>query len=170
MDHSDRLRLFGIVVLVLVAGFFAFPSDDKPGFGEEGFLRNCKMTPGLDLRGGAEIRLRIVKEELPDDVSLRDAMTRTVEVLERRVNTMGLKEPSIRPFGEEEIVIQVPGGEPHEVQRVKDIVSKSGKLVFMIEATEEVLRNYKYPDRPAKHLWLPFAEKEKAGEAATHML
>ncbi len=171
MEYNDRIKLLGIVVLVLVAAFFAFPWEDKPGFKEGQFLQNFKITPGLDLRGGAELRLRLKKEELSQEISLREAMSRAVEVLERRINTMGLKEPSIRPYGEDEIVVQVPGGEPHEVERVKQILSKSGQLVFMIVAGQELVTAYKYPETaPPGHVWLPVSKDEQGEGGLSHML
>lgn len=171
MEYNDRIKLLGIAVLILVAAFFAVPWDDKPGFKEGQFLQSCKITPGLDLRGGAELRLRLKKEDLVAGVSLREAMSRALEVLERRINTMGLKEPSIRPYGEEEIVVQVPGGEPHEVERVKQILSRSGKLVFMVVASEEVASQYKYPEKaPPGHVWMPVSKEAQGEIGAAHIL
>src|SRR5262249_54352322 len=57
------------------------------------------------------------------------AMTQTLETIDRRINALGLTEPTIQPRGGQnsnEILVQLPGeGDP---QRVKDVIAQGGQL------------------------------------------
>ena len=56
-------------------------------------------------------------------------MTQTIETIQRRVNALGLTEPTVQPRGganANEIIVELPGeGDP---TRVKEVISKGGQL------------------------------------------
>ncbi|MDQ7781180.1 MAG: hypothetical protein RDV41_15915 [Planctomycetota bacterium] len=130
----------------------------------------CLGCAGRQLSKGVELRLRLVKEGLAPAANLDEAVHETAEILRRRLERVGLREFWVGLVGENEIRVQVPNTGSRELERAKEIVTRRGKLAFMVEAADDALVGYKYPEAPLKHRWLPFAEKEKAGEAATHML
>ncbi|MBI3267892.1 MAG: protein translocase subunit SecD [Planctomycetes bacterium] len=146
---DDKAKLIGIVLLTAVAAFFAWPSADKPGFrefpdGKQEFLNGYSFKLGLDLQGGSELRLALKRRENGREVlpagKVAEATRKAVETLERRINVHGLKEPRITTYGEDQILVQLPGIDAAEVQRVKTIITTSGKLQFKLVADEEVQR------------------------------
>jgi len=62
---------------------------------------------GLDLRGGTQITL-----ETRDSLTVkadRGSAERTLEVLRRRVDALGVAEPAIVQSGERRIIVELPG-------------------------------------------------------------
>jgi preprotein translocase subunit SecD len=58
----------------------------------------------------------------------------SIEIIERRINGLGLVEPSIQRQGTDRVLVQVPGlGDP---QRLLDVIGKTAKLTFrMVDIT-----------------------------------
>src|SRR5262249_13402349 len=64
---------------------------------------------------------------------VRQPVDQSVEILGRRVNAMGLVEPSIQRQGNDRILVQVPGlGDP---QQLLEILGKTAKLTFRLVDT-----------------------------------
>jgi preprotein translocase subunit SecD len=68
----------------------------------------------------------------PSDAALtervRQAVDQSIEIIERRVNELGLVEPTIQREGLDRILVQVPGLQ--DPSRLKDILGKTAKLDF----------------------------------------
>jgi preprotein translocase subunit SecD len=58
----------------------------------------------------------------------RRAVEQSIEVVRRRIDALGTREPLIQRQGAERILVQLPGVEDPE--RVKDIINKTAKLTF----------------------------------------
>lgn len=81
---------------------------------------------GLDLRGGTQITLQAIADEGQsiDD----DTMDRTVEVLRRRIDTLGVTEPVLQRSGSERILVELPGvTDPDEAVAV---IGRTARLTF----------------------------------------
>ncbi len=76
------------------------------------------------------------------DVEQR-AIDQVKQVIENRVQELGLVEPSIQKAGDDRILIQVPGASEKDRQRIIDIIKRSAVLEFKIVnttgATEETV-------------------------------
>lgn len=59
---------------------------------------------------------------------IRQAVDQSIEIIQRRVNELGLVEPSIQREGLDRILVQVPGLQ--DPTRLKDILGKTAKLDF----------------------------------------
>lgn len=81
---------------------------------------------GLDLRGGTQIVL-----EAQETASQRvdsDTLTRTLEVLRRRVDQLGVAEPSLQGSGEDRIIVELPGvTNPDEAL---EVIGRTAQLTF----------------------------------------
>jgi SecD/SecF fusion protein len=81
---------------------------------------------GLDLRGGTQIVL-----EAQDTVERRvdaDAVGRTLEVLRRRVDQLGVAEPSLQRSGERRIFVELPGVQDPE--QAVEVIGRTAQLTF----------------------------------------
>ncbi|MGN6469355.1 MAG: protein translocase subunit SecD, partial [Rhizobiaceae bacterium] len=68
---------------------------------------------------------------------ISSALTKSIEVVSRRVNELGTTEPIIQRQGTDRILVQVPGLE--DPQRLKDILGKTAKLTFqMVDQSNSV--------------------------------
>ena len=63
------------------------------------------------------------KQELSDD-----ALMRSVEIVRRRIDALGTKEPSIQSQGGKYILVQLPGVDNPE--RIKDLIGQTAKMTF----------------------------------------
>ena len=65
------------------------------------------IRQGLDLQGGTHVVLQAV--DTPDAKVDNDAVDRVVKIIERRVNELGLTEPTIQRQGKDRIIVELPG-------------------------------------------------------------
>ena len=66
---------------------------------------------------------------------IRQAVDQSIQIIERRVNELGLVEPTIQGEGASRILVQVPGLQ--DPSRLKEILGKTAKLDFrMVDASE----------------------------------
>jgi preprotein translocase subunit SecD len=66
-----------------------------------------------------------------------DIMSTSIEIVRRRVDSLGNKEPSIARQGENRIMVQIPGADDPE--RVKELVGKTAKMAFHL-VDEEAMK------------------------------
>ena len=83
-------------------------------------------TLGLDLRGGTQIVLEA--QDSPTVTADAEATDRALEVLRRRVDALGVAEPTLVRSGEDRIVIELPGlTEPREAV---EVIGRTAQLAF----------------------------------------
>ena len=81
---------------------------------------------GLDLRGGTQIVLEAQASE-PQQVDA-ETVLRTLEVLRRRVDQLGVAEPSLQSSGQDRIIVELPGvTDPEEAIKV---IGRTAQLTF----------------------------------------
>lgn len=59
---------------------------------------------------------------------INDAMSRSIEIVRRRIDALGTKEPSIQSQGGKYILVQLPGVDNPE--RIKELIGKTAKMSF----------------------------------------
>src|SRR5579885_2465966 len=110
-DHGARKRVLAMVLMVLLVGFsFAtiWPPQDK-------------ITLGLDIKGGTSFLIRLTGG---DKAVTRSMLDQAVEVIRKRVDFFGSREPIISPVGTDSILVQIPGLKPAEIQEARDQLSR----------------------------------------------
>jgi SecD/SecF fusion protein len=81
---------------------------------------------GLDLRGGTQIVLEAQDTEL--ETVDADTVARTVEVLRRRVDQLGVSEPSLQASGDRRVIVELPGvSDPDEAL---EVIGQTAQLNF----------------------------------------
>ena len=80
-----------------------------------------KPALGLDLQGGASITLQPVGDYTAA------ALEKAVEIIERRVNSLGVAEPEITRQGDN-VVVNLPGVK--DQQRALDIIGRQGEVLL----------------------------------------
>lgn len=84
------------------------------------------IKQGLDLQGGTHVVMEAV--DTPDAPVTEDAVQRSVKVIERRVNELGLTEPIIQRQGERRIIVELPGVKDPEAAIA--LIGKTALLEF----------------------------------------
>lgn len=92
--------------------------------------------------------------------SLRSSVvTQSMEVVRRRVDAMGTKEPIILRQGIDRIVVQVPG--ESDPQKIREIISKTARLTFHKEDTSVSLQEAKEGRVPPRSKIYKFRNPER---------
>ncbi len=123
-----------------------------------------KVRLGIDLKGGTSFRLAMdldtlrAKEEAalaaasgtnatalnPVEFSYKReaAMSQAVEVLRRRVDSLGVAEPVIQPVGEDQIIVQLPGLSAAEMATARQQIQRAAFLEFRMvhDRSDELIR------------------------------
>lgn len=81
---------------------------------------------GLDLRGGTQIVLET--HDSPTAEADSAATDRTLEVLRRRVDALGVAEPSIARSGDNRIIVELPGVQ--DPREAADVLGRTAQLTF----------------------------------------
>ena len=92
----NELGKFLIISLAIIGGFCVYISP----------LSNS-IKQGLDLQGGTHVVLQA--DDTPELKVDDDAVNRSVKIIERRVNELGLTEPVIQRQGKDRIIVELPG-------------------------------------------------------------
>ena len=89
--------------------------------------KDIYIHKGLDLQGGTEIVLEIDPRSLPAGTDLATAQASTVEVMNKRVNGIGVNEAAVAPQGDRRVVVQLPGV---DITRAEQVIGRTAKLTF----------------------------------------
>jgi preprotein translocase subunit SecD len=108
----DILILVVVAALVGVMAYFAFPLS--------------KTNLGLDLQGGLSVILQVKASDQTTENA--DKVDQDIQVIQDRVNKLGVAEPEIRRLGKWQISVQLPGIE--DQARALEIIGKTAVLEF----------------------------------------
>ena len=87
---------------------------------------------------------------------ISDAMTRSIEIVRRRIDALGTKEPSIQSQGGKYILVQLPGVDNPE--HIKELIGQTAKMTFHLvneNVTSEQLNSGRAPSGTQ---FLPYME------------
>ncbi|MBI2038948.1 MAG: protein translocase subunit SecD [Candidatus Niyogibacteria bacterium] len=134
-----RLFAFGLLILGLVLGYFAFADRVNPG----GFLAGVPFRLGLDLQGGAHLVYRADTSAIPSS-DIKESMEGLRDVIERRVNAFGVSEPVVqveRSGAEHRLIVELAG--VFDIGQAIQVIGFTPYLEFknerLAEARDEIL-------------------------------
>ncbi len=117
-----RKKLLVEIVIVLAIGIFA------------GILTfGTKINLGLDLKGGVYVVLEAQKEADSNGNIAEinsDDMARLVEVLDRRINGLGVAESRVQLSGLDRVIIEIPG--VTDTEQAVNMIGKTALLEFKL--------------------------------------
>ena len=85
------------------------------------------MKLGLDLNGGTAVRMEADVSALPPGTNIDEAMDGAKDVIERRINSVGIGETEISREGQNRLQVQLPGISPDQAS---DLIGKTALLEF----------------------------------------
>jgi SecD/SecF fusion protein len=97
-----------------------------------------KMNLGLDLQGGMFLTLQVDMTKLPDKIKpdvRNDIVDRTIEIIRKRIDQLGVKEPSISRQGADRIIVQLPG--ITDRARALKLIGRTAQLEFRLVNDDE---------------------------------
>ncbi len=87
---------------------------------------------------------------------INDAMTRSIEIVRRRIDALGTKEPSIQSQGGKYILVQLPGVDNPE--HIKELIGQTAKMTFHLVNENITNKQFKSGHAPSGTLFLPYME------------
>ncbi|MCL6572616.1 MAG: protein translocase subunit SecDF [Bacillus sp. (in: Bacteria)] len=116
MVKRSRIVAFFLVVLII---------GSTMGATTKNIVNNIKL--GLDLQGGFEVLYEVKPAKKGQKID-KEAMISTTEALEKRVNVLGVSEPSIQIEGTNRIRVQLAG--VTDQNEAREILSTQANLTF----------------------------------------
>ncbi len=108
------------------------------------------IDPGVEPEvTGNTIRLSFTEESLNERRTA--ALSQSLEIIRRRVDETGVREPTIQRQGDNRILLQVPGVDDPE--RLKKLIGKTAKMTFHLVHAQSGAQNLNLTPPGAK--WLP---------------
>ncbi|MBK9941656.1 MAG: protein translocase subunit SecD [Kouleothrix sp.] len=117
-----RSREATLLVLTLIIAALALWIDFAPD--NRWLGRDVRTRLGLDLQGGTQVLLRA-----QDTGVAKDVMQTAEQVIDRRVNGLGLSETIVQLSGNDRIIVELPGVTNPE--QVSETLRGTGKLEFI---------------------------------------
>ena len=110
LEATIRMRrlyqyLIVIVILVLIAAWIVWPNN--PGVHLWGINKDFKTVLGLDLVGGVQA---LLEADVPEGQAVdAQSMQTAAQIVENRVNGLGVSEATVQQAGDRRIVVEMPG-------------------------------------------------------------
>ncbi|MEI6856908.1 protein translocase subunit SecD [Psychrilyobacter sp.] len=120
MRKGYLYRIIFVAVVVLSAAWFTVT---KP------------VKLGLDLKGGVYVLLEAKPEE--GQILDNEAMGRLIEVLNRRVNGLGVSESSVQKVGDKRVLVELPG--ITDTEQAIEMIGKTALMEFKIQNADGTL-------------------------------
>ncbi len=120
MIKGYMYRIIFVAIVVLSAAWFTVT---KP------------VKLGLDLKGGVYVLLEAKPEE--GQRLDNEAMGRLIEVLNRRVNGLGVSESSVQKVGDKRVMVELPG--ITDTEQAIDMIGKTALMEFKIQNADGTL-------------------------------
>ena len=135
MKKGRSATLFILAVIIIISLAFAgFKGVEIGGWEFKSFDR--AITKGLDLQGGVSVLMEITDENLSSE-DLEKNLEKTKQLLDLRVNKLGVAETTVTAEGDRRIRIDIPV--QVDSKEIVDSLQKTGNLTFKDSEGNEVL-------------------------------
>src|SRR5215475_297694 len=119
-------------------------------------VRNALRDANIGSDGSGTMRFSTVATE----ARRRQAVDQSIEIIRRRIDETGTKEPTIQREGADRILVQLPGVDNPE--HVKALLGRTAKLTFQLVDTAVSVEDARRGRLPPADVLLP-AEEGRAG-------
>ena len=131
MNKNTNIAFVLILLLALVAAYLVWPTQHPTWvnsllFWQPEGARSLEFRQGLDLRGGLQV---LMVADMPEDAEITSgALEMARQVVENRVNALGLTEPVVQVQGSRRIIVELPGIDNPE--QAVDTIRETALLEF----------------------------------------
>jgi len=134
-----------IIFLAIIAGIFVFSSQTNNSIDNINTKYNFSIPHvpdkdfhlGLDLRGGVHLEYEADLTQISEDQK-EDAMNGLRDVIERRVNIYGVTEPLVQIYGNNRLIVELPGD--LSIEKAIEYIGDTPLLEFLEEKPEEEVK------------------------------
>lgn len=132
MKAKGRSTILFILTLVVIISFAFAGAKGFEIAGWEFKSFGKAITKGLDLQGGVSVLM-----EIQDENVTNEDLEKTRQLIDLRVNKLGVAETSVTAEGDRRIRVEIPG--EYDSKDLVDSLSKTGNLTFKDSEGNEVL-------------------------------
>ena len=100
--------------------------------------------------------VRVAYTEKQKQEMINDALARSIEIVRRRIDALGTKEPSIQSQGGKYILVQLPGVDNPE--RIKELIGQTAKMTFHLVNENVSPEQMASGHAPSGTMFLPYME------------
>ena len=157
MQTNTLVKWTILGLAVIMSAILIYPPAAKKDV-DGNVTRAGKVRLGLDMQGGYSFTVVldedalgvIVRDKLGDDASdeqvkanvteiMKDATERALDIIRKRIDTLGTEEPVITRVGEKRIQVQIPGVTPEQRERAETLIKSVASLDFRLVATQSAM-------------------------------
>jgi len=129
MRNRNVTLFIAIIILALISVYVVWPNG--PGLhikvGSFEIDRDFRIRQGLDLQGGLQV---LLEADLPPGESLEPgSLDIAAQIIDNRVNALGVTEPQVQTQGERRIIVELPGIE--DAEQAIATIRETGLLEFI---------------------------------------
>jgi preprotein translocase subunit SecD len=95
------------------------------------FILTKSINPGIDIAGGTHFVIEVSVNDLPKERQ-KAVLDQTVALYKKRLDTLGLSGTTVQPSGTNRVIVQVPGVDTDEANRIKAVLRRQGHLEFKL--------------------------------------
>ncbi len=125
INPTTSFLLLGVLLLSLL--FVWRPWEHKQNLWTLNSTDYQFVTLGLDLKGGLRMALSPVS-----GAATREQLDQVKTVIENRINSLGVTEPTVTVAGNRRVVVEIPGATQAQQDRARAIIQQQAKLEFRI--------------------------------------
>lgn len=122
--RTRPLVMFSVISIAIILGFFFFAKPLALG-----------IKQGLDLQGGTHVVLKL--SDTDQNRVDQESVNQVYQIIDKRVNELGLTEPIIQQEGSDRIIVELPG--VNDPDKAIEILGKTAMLEFRDEAGNVLL-------------------------------
>ncbi len=119
-------------------------------------LKKISRTSTIDISDAGEVSFAYSEQELTS--MKKNVVEQSIEIVRRRVDEIGTKEPIIQRQGDTRILLQVPG--LNNPEQLKKILGRTAKMTFHLLADENSYNKKEKPELPGT-IWVK--ERNRSG-------
>lgn len=125
MNRRFPFMLIFILIVILLAIWIVWPTN--PGIHVGGINKPIETRLGLDLVGGVQA---LLEADLPADAEVAaDSMSTARQIVDNRVNGLGVTEAIVQQAGDRRIVVELPG--ETDPEKALATIRQTGLLEFV---------------------------------------
>src|SRR5215472_7082811 len=153
--HALRGANIGYLGLAVKGQAIVFKIREPPRIDEARQVL-AKLDPDLVVKIGDDGAGTVQFTTAATEARRRQAVDQSIEIIRRRIDETGIKEPTIEREGADRILVQLPGvGDP---EHVKALLGRTAKLTFQLVDTGVPLAEARAGKLPPGDIILPAAE------------
>jgi SecD/SecF fusion protein len=131
-----------------------------------------KLQLGLDLKGGVAFTLEVAPRTLAGtpQAQRQEKLTKAIEIISARINSLGVAEPIVRPVGDNRIEVQLPGVSTKDNPEIVASLKKPARLDFRLVFTGGTPETISPNEAPPGYEPMTLEQEGSKGEILTSEL